>query len=71
MLKYTGRIGCSALTDSKMFLRYICPKVLDHSVTLLYTDISLKINGSFIVARAFYTHVMSSSGQNVYEDIRK
>ena len=42
-----------------MFLRYICPKVLDHSVTL-YIDIlvSLIINGSFIVARAFYAHVL-------------
>ena len=46
MLKYTGRIGCSALTDlvQKMFLRYICPKVLDHSVTL-YIDISLIFKG--------------------------
>ena len=34
------------------------PKVLDHSVTLLYIDISLIINGSFIVARAFYAHVL-------------
>ena len=40
-----------------MFLRYICPKVLDHSVTF-YIDISLIINGSFIVARAFYAHVL-------------
>ena len=39
----------------KMFLRYICPKVLDVSVTL-YIDISLIINGSFIVAHAFYAH---------------
>ena len=42
MLKYIGRIGCSALTDL----------VLDHFVTLSI-DISLIINGSFIVARAF------------------
>ena len=74
MLKYTGRIGCSALTRliwSKMFLRYICPKVLDHFVTL-YIDISLIINGSFIVARAFYTQVLCPRlDKNVYEDICK
>ena len=40
-----------------MFLRYICRKVLDHSVTF-YIDISLIINGSFKVARAFYAHVL-------------
>ena len=40
-----------------MFLRYICPKVLDHFVTL-YIDISLIINGSFEDARAFYVHVL-------------
>ena len=43
----------------KMFPRYICLKVLDHSVTL-YIDISLIINGSLIVARAFYAHVLCS-----------
>ena len=58
MFKYTGRIGCSALTDGpKMFLRYIWPKVLDHSVTL-YIGISQIISGSFTVARAFYAHVL-------------
>ena len=41
-----------------MILRYICPKVLDHSVTL-YIDLSLIINGSFEVARAFFAHVLS------------
>ena len=40
-----------------MFLRYICPKVLDHSV-ILYVDISLIINGSFIGARAFYAQFL-------------
>ena len=45
------------LFGPKMFVRYICPKVLDHSVTL-YIDISQIINGSFIVARAFYAHVL-------------
>ena len=54
MLKYADRIGCSALTD---LVKYICPKGLDHSITL-YIDISLIINGSFIVARAFYAHVL-------------
>ena len=59
MLEYTGRIGCTALIDLvlKYFLRYICPKVLDHSVTL-YIDISLIISWSFIVARAFYAHLL-------------
>ena len=72
MLKYTGRIGCSALTDLvlKCFSIHLS-QVFDHSVTL-YIDISLTINGSFIVARAFYAHVfVSSSGQNVYENIRE
>ena len=32
-------------------------KVFDHSVTL-YIDLSLIINWSFIVARAFYAHVL-------------
>ena len=54
MLKYSGRIGCSALND---LVRYSCPKVLDHPVTL-YIDISLIINGSLIVALAFYAHVL-------------
>ena len=40
-----------------MFLRYICPKILDLSDSLLYIDLSLIINGSFIVARAFYVHL--------------
>ena len=60
MLKYTGRIGFSALTDLvlKCFSdTYICAKVSDHSLTL-YIDKSLIINGSFIVARAFYAHVL-------------
>ena len=73
MLKYTARIGYSALTDLvlKRVLRYICPKGLDHSITL-YIDISLIINGSFIVARAFYAHVFCPRlDKNVYEDIRK
>ena len=48
---------CTHRFGPKMFLRYICLKVLDHSVTL-YIDISLIINGSFIVARAFYAHVL-------------
>ena len=64
MLKYIGRkiywqnrMQRTHKFGPKMFLRYICPKVLDHSVTL-YIDIPLIINGSFIVARAFYAHVM-------------
>ena len=44
----------------KMFLRYICPKVLDHSVTL-YIDKSLVINWSFIVARAFIAQALCPS----------
>ena len=56
MLKYTGKIGCSALTD--LLLKcFSGSRVLDHSVTL-YIDISLIINGSFIVAHAFYAHVL-------------
>ena len=60
MLKYTGRIECSALTDLvlKCFSDTSVPRFLDHSVTLLYIDISLIINGSFIVAHAFYAHVL-------------
>ena len=59
MLKYTGRIGRSALTDLvlKSFSDISVPRFLDHSVTL-YIDLSLIINGSFIVTRAFYAHVL-------------
>ena len=49
MLKYTGRIGCSALTD-------LVPRFW--ITPLHYNDISLIINGSFIIARAFYAHVL-------------
>ena len=51
-----------------MFLRYIYPKVLDHSVTL-QIDISLIINGSFIVARAFYAHVFFPRLDKMYMKI--
>ena len=46
MLKYTGRIGCSALTDLvlKCFSDTSVPRFLDHSVTL-YINISLIIKG--------------------------
>ena len=51
-----------------MFLRYICPKVLDHSVTL-NNDISLITNGSYIVARAFYAHVLCPRLDKMYMKI--
>ena len=57
MLKYTGRIGCTPRFGPKMFLKYICPKALDHSVAL-YIDIAQIINGSFTVARALYAQVL-------------
>ena len=59
MLSYTGKIECSALTDLalKCFSDTSVPRILDHPVTL-YIDISLIINGSFIVPCAFYAHVL-------------
>ena len=50
MLKYTGRIGCSALTDLvlKCFSNTSVP----------WFWITPMINGSFIVSRAFYAHVL-------------
>ena len=56
MLKYTGRIGCSALTDLVLNVSQI--HLSQSFGSLRYIDISLIINGSFIVARAFYAHVL-------------
>ena len=59
MLKCTGRIGCSALTNLvlKCFSDTSVPRFFIIPVTLCI-DVSLIINGSFIVARAFYAHVL-------------
>ena len=54
MLKYTGRIGCSALTDLVIKCLSDTP-VPRFWITPLHFMI---INGSSIVARAFYAHVL-------------
>ena len=54
MLKYTGRIGCSAFTD--LVLKYFSDTSVPRFwITPLYF---IFINGSFIVARAFYAPVL-------------
>ena len=59
MLKYTGRIGCSALADVvlKCFSDTAVPRFW---ITPLhfYIYISLIINGSFVVAHVFYAHIL-------------
>ena len=70
MLKYTGRIGCSALTD------LVLKCFSDTSVPSFWTtpfhfilNIYLIINGSFIVARAFYAHVLCPRLDKMYMKI--
>ena len=57
MLKYTGRIGCSAVTDLvlKCFSDTSVPRFW---ITPLHFILTYIINGSFIVAHAFYAHVL-------------
>ena len=70
MLKYTGRIGYSALTDLVLkCFSYTSVQRFWITPIILYIDISLIINGSFIVARAFYAHVLCPRLDKMYMKI--
>ena len=58
MLKYIGRIGCSALTDLVLNCSSDASVPMFWITPLHFICLSLIINGSFIVARAFYAHVL-------------
>ena len=59
MLKYTGRIGCSALTD--LVLKCFSDTYLSQRFGSLRYTLYWHITdnqGSFIVARVFYAHIL-------------
>ena len=68
MLKYTGRIGCSALTD--LVLKHLSQAFgsLRHTLYLHFPDNQSVIHSCTCI---LCLHRVFASGQNVYENIRK